>query len=35
VTAIDEFIDSLSAENRSYLQSLVTENFQLIENPKT
>lgn len=33
--AIDEFIDSLSAENRHLLKSLVTENFQLFEIPKT
>ena len=31
---IDEFIDSLAAENRSSLKSLVTENFQVFENPK-
>lgn len=34
MTTIDEFIDSLSGDNRSCLQSLVTENFQLFENPK-
>ena len=33
--AIDEFIDSLSGENRSLLKSLITENFQLIENPNS
>lgn len=33
--AIDEFIDSLSGEKRFYLQSLVTENFQVLETPKT
>jgi len=32
--AIDEFLDSLHGENRHYLKSLVTENFQIIENPK-
>jgi transposase len=31
---IDEFIDSLAAENHSSLKSLVTENFQVFENPK-
>lgn len=31
---IDEFIDSLSAENRCHLKSLVTENFQMIGIPK-
>lgn len=35
IGAIDEFIDSLSGENRACLQSLVTENFQLFENPKS
>ena len=35
MTAIDEFIDSLSGDNRSHLRSLVTENFQLFENPKS
>lgn len=34
-TSIDEFIDSLGSENRSYLKSLVTENFQVLEIPKT
>jgi transposase len=34
VGAIDEFLDSLSSENRHHLKSLVTENFQLFENPK-
>jgi transposase len=34
-TAIDDFVDSLSGENRHRLQSLVTEKFQIIENPKT
>lgn len=34
MTTIDEFIDSLSAENRFHLKSLVTENFQVLENPK-
>jgi len=29
ITAIDEFIDSLSGENRDLLRSLVAENFQL------
>jgi transposase len=33
--AIDEFIDSLSGDNRSCLQSLITENFQLFETPKS
>lgn len=32
--AIDEFIDSLGDENRCLLKTLVTENFQIIENPK-
>jgi|SRR6056297_511261 len=31
---IDEFIDSLSGENRLHLKSLVTENFQLFGIPK-
>ena len=35
VGAIDEFIDSLSGKNRHYLKTLVTENFQLFEIPKT
>jgi transposase len=34
-TTIDEFIDSLSGENRAYLKSLVTENFQVLEIPKS
>lgn len=33
-TAIDEFIDSLAGENREFLRTLVTENFQMMENPK-
>lgn len=33
--AIDEFIDSLSGENRELLRSLITENFQLFPIPKT
>lgn len=32
---IDKFIDSLSKENRCFLKTLVTENFQLIEIPKS
>ena len=32
--AIDDFIDSLSGENRHHLKTLVTENFQLFEIPK-
>lgn len=32
--AIDEFLDSLSGTNRKHLKTLVTENFQLFENPK-
>jgi len=35
VTTIDEFTDSLSGENRSYLKSLITENFQLFEIPRS
>jgi len=35
VGAIDDFIDSLSGENRQSLKTLVTENFQLFEIPKT
>lgn len=35
VGAIDEFLDSLGGENRHFLKSLVTENFQLFEIPKT
>ena len=35
VGAIDEFLDSLDGENRHLLKSLVTENFQLFEIPKT
>lgn len=35
VGAIDEFLDSLSGENRHHLQSLVTNNFQLFEIPKS
>ena len=35
MTTIDEFIDSLAGENRPYLQSLVTENFQTFEIPKS
>jgi transposase len=34
MTAIDEFVDSLSGENRIHLQSLLTESFQIIEIPK-
>jgi len=33
--AIDEFIDSLSNENRCHLKTLVTENFQIPEIPKS
>lgn len=33
-TVIDEFIDSLSGENRALLRSLITENFQVMNNPK-
>lgn len=33
--AIDEFIDSLSGGNRHFLKTLVTENFQLFEIPKS
>ena len=35
MTTIDEFIDSLAGENRPYLQSLVTENFQTFEISKS
>mgnify|MGYP002414089586 CR=1 FL=1 len=35
VGAIDEFIDSLNDKNRHLLKSLVTENFQMFEIPKT
>jgi hypothetical protein len=35
VGAIDEFLDSLNGKNRHLLKSLVTENFQLFEIPKT
>jgi hypothetical protein len=35
VGAIDEFPDSLNGKNRPLLKSLVTENFQLYEIPKT
>jgi len=35
VGAIDDFIDSLSGQNRHHLKTLVTENFQLFEIPKT
>jgi hypothetical protein len=35
VGAIDEFLDSLNGKNRPLLKSLVTENFQLFEIPKT
>ena len=35
VGAIDEFPDSLNGKNRPLLKSLVTENFQLFEIPKT
>ena len=34
-SAIDDFIDSLSSDNRHYLKTLVTENFQLFEIPKS
>ena len=34
-SAIDDFLDSLQGENRHLLKSLVTENFQLFEIPKT
>ena len=34
-TTIDEFIDSLSDENRFHLKSLVTENFQVLQSPKS
>lgn len=33
--AIDEYLDSLSEANRRYLQSLITENFQLFEIPNS
>jgi len=35
VGAIDEFVDSLNGKNSPLLKSLVTENFQLFEIPKT
>lgn len=35
VGAIDEFLNSLNGENRHLLKSLVTENFQMFEIPKT
>jgi len=35
VGAIDDFIDSLSGPNRPHLKTLVTENFHLLEIPKT
>jgi transposase len=35
VGAIDEFLDSLNGPNRDCLKTLVTENFQLFEIPKT
>jgi len=35
IGAIDDFIDSLNGVNRHRLKSLVTENFQLFEIPKT
>jgi transposase len=35
MTTIDKFIDSLSEENRFHLKSLVTENFQVVQNPRS
>ena len=35
VNAIDEFMDSLSGPNRHHLKTLVTENFHLLQIPKT
>lgn len=35
VGAIDDFLDSLNGTNRQYLKTLVTDNFQLFEIPKT
>lgn len=32
--ALDEFLDSLNGTNREHLKTLVTENFQILENPK-
>jgi hypothetical protein len=33
--ALDEFLDSLNGKNREQLKTLVTENFQILQNPKT
>ena len=33
--AIDQFLDSLSGENKDLMKSLLTENFQTFEIPKT
>ena len=35
VNAIDEFMDSLSGPNRHHLKTLATENFHLLQIPKT
>lgn len=35
IKTINEFIGSLRGENRPHLESLVTENFQVFEDPKT
>ena len=32
--ALDEFLDSLNGKNREHLKTLVTENFQILQNPK-
>ena len=29
-----EFLDSLNGKNREHLKTLVTENFQILQNPK-
>jgi hypothetical protein len=32
--ALDEFLDSLNGRNRAHLKWLVTENFQILQNPE-
>jgi hypothetical protein len=33
--ALDEFLDSPNGKNKEHLKTLVTENFQILQNPKT
>jgi hypothetical protein len=32
--ALDEFLDSLNGKNRAHLKTLMTENFQMLQNPR-